>query len=231
MAEFSYNNTLSSSTGITPFYAIYGEHSRYLIQSHPEFTLPSPTILKEFAENLASLNKYLLNKMTWAQAVYSEQADKHRIPAPKFKVGDEVWLLQKNLKTTRPSSKLDFKPLGKFRIIKKVSSHTYKLKLPASMKVHPVFHVSLLESAALDPLPSQLQPLPPSVIIDEEPEWKVHEIVNSKFVGKTLRYLVQWVGYTDLTWELSTMLTNAPSAVKRFYQLYPSKPRPRNILT
>ena len=31
MAEFSYNNTLSSSTGITPFYAIYGKHPRYLI--------------------------------------------------------------------------------------------------------------------------------------------------------------------------------------------------------
>ena len=44
--------------------------------------------------------------MTWAQAMYSEQADKHRIPAPKFEVGDEVWLLQKNLKKTRPSSKL-----------------------------------------------------------------------------------------------------------------------------
>ena len=31
MTEFSYNNTLSSSMGITPFYAMYREHSRYLI--------------------------------------------------------------------------------------------------------------------------------------------------------------------------------------------------------
>ena len=108
--------------------------------------------------------------MTWAQAVYSEQADKNRIPAPKFEVGDEVWLLRKNLKTTRPSSKLDFKCLGKFRITKKVSSHAYKLELLASMKVHPVFHVSLLEPAASDPLPGQLQPPLPPVIIDEETE-------------------------------------------------------------
>ena len=90
MAEFSYNNTLSSSMGITPFYAMYWEHPRYLIQSHPEFTLPPPTILKEFANNLASLNEYLQNEMSWAQAVYSEQAYKYRILVPKFEVGDEV---------------------------------------------------------------------------------------------------------------------------------------------
>ena len=127
MAEFSYNNTFSSSTGITPFYTMYREHSRYLIQSRPEFTLPPPTILKEFTENLASLNEYLRNEMTWAQAVYSHHADKHRIPALKFEAGNEVWLLRKNLKMTWPSFKLDFKRLGKFRITKKVSSHAYKL--------------------------------------------------------------------------------------------------------
>ena len=67
------------------------------------------------------------------------------------------------------------------------------------MKVHPVFHVSLLEPAALDPLLEQLQPTPPFVIIDKELEWEVDKIVNSKFVGKPLRYLIWWVGYTDLT--------------------------------
>ena len=66
MAELLYNNILSSSTGITPFYTMYGKHPKYLIQSLLEFTLPPPTILKEFAENLASLNEYLQIEMTWA---------------------------------------------------------------------------------------------------------------------------------------------------------------------
>ena len=99
MTEFSYINTLSSSTRITPFYAIYGEHPRYLIQLRP-ITLPPPVTLREFADNLASLNGYLRSEMAWAQATFAEQADKHRIPAPKFEVGNEVWLLPKNLKTT-----------------------------------------------------------------------------------------------------------------------------------
>ena len=60
--------------------------------------------------------------------------------------------------------------LGKFQIIKKVSFHIYKPELMASMKVHPLFHISLLEPATSNPLAGQLQSPPPLVIIDEVPE-------------------------------------------------------------
>ena len=95
MAEYLYNNTLSASTGITPFYTMYGEHPRYMIQSHLDIKLPPPPVLKEFADNLASLNRYLRSEMLWAQATYAEQADKHRIPSPRFEIGDYVCYSEK----------------------------------------------------------------------------------------------------------------------------------------
>jgi len=121
--------------------------------------------------------------------------------------------------------KLDFKCLGKFRILQKVSSHAYKLDLPPSIKIHPVFHISLLEPAVTDLLPGQVQPAPPPIIVDDEPEWEVDEIVDLCFRGRTLEYLAHWVGFDKLTWEPADLFANAPSVVKRFHISYPAKPR------
>jgi hypothetical protein len=69
-------------------------------------------------------------------------------------VGDSVWLSTKNLKPDRPSKKLDYKMIGPFKIIK-AFGNAYTLDLPAYMKIHPTFHVSLLRKDLADPLPGQ----------------------------------------------------------------------------
>lgn len=65
----------------------------------------------------------------------------------EFQIGDRVWLSTKNLSTERPSKKLEAKRIGPFEIIKKIGPLTYKLKLPKSMKIHPVVSVAWLEKA------------------------------------------------------------------------------------
>ena len=206
MAEFAYNNTVSATTGITPFLALYGQHPRWIIKQNPTTKAPTPAVLEEWANQLENLNTSLKSDMVYAQAIQAEQADKDRLPAPAYKFGDEVWLLRRHIQTTSPSSKLDFKRLGRFKITQKISSHAYKLDLPASMKCHTVFHVSLLEPAASNPLAGQKQPAPPPIICDDNVEFEVEEILDSKFVRKTLKYLVRWVGYDELTSEPAELL-------------------------
>ena len=164
--------------------------------------------------------------MVYAQATQEEQADKDRLPAPAYQVGDEVWLLRWHIQTTHPSSKLDFKRLGRFKIIQKICSHPYKLDLPASRKCHPVFHVTLLEPAANNPLVGQKQPAPPAIIVDDNIEFEVEEILDSKLTRKTIKYLVHWVGYDELTWEPAELLKNSPEFVHSFHRKYPTKPKP-----
>src|SRR6266487_6565973 len=77
----------------------------------------------------------------------AEYANRKQSIEPLLKGGDKVYLLQRHIKTKRPSNKLDFKKLGPFKIIEKTSIVNYQLDLPKHSKLHSMFHVSLLELA------------------------------------------------------------------------------------
>ncbi|MBW0536965.1 hypothetical protein O181_076680 [Austropuccinia psidii MF-1] len=100
---------------------------------------------------------------------------------PDFQAGDKVWLASKNIKTKRPSKKLSERFLGHFEVLKKIGSHAYHLKLPLQRKsVQPVFHVSLLEPVKKSSIPNQNQFPPPPVIVEEQEEWEVAHVLDSK---------------------------------------------------
>jgi hypothetical protein len=86
---------------------------------------------------------------------------------PIINIRDKVWLLCLNLKTNRPCDKLDFRRLGPFSIIKQINDVTFRLKLPPSIKIHPIFHVSLLEPYKESSIPCRCQVPPPPIEIEE----------------------------------------------------------------
>ena len=73
-----------------------------------------------------------------------------RMKGPSFKEGDKVYLVRRNIKTKRPSDKLDYKKLGPFPILQVISKSNYRLSLLETMKIYPVFHILLLEPAHPD---------------------------------------------------------------------------------
>jgi len=62
-----------------------------------------------------------------------------------FKVGDKVWLSTRNIHTTSPCKKLDYKRAGPYTVIKIINRNAYKLDLPKTMRINDVFHISLLD--------------------------------------------------------------------------------------
>lgn len=85
-----------------------------------------------------------------AQASQAKYYNQHAEPQPTLAPGDQVWLLRRHIRATRPSDKLDAKKLGPFKITELVGTRSFRLDLPASMsQLHSVFHVSLLEPTTL----------------------------------------------------------------------------------
>jgi len=103
-----------------------------------------------------------------------------RSPAPQFKVGDRVWLNPRNIRMNCPSRKLDVQRMGQFRIEEVVgeSQLAYRLQLLPQMRIHPVFHVSLLEPYKENRLVGRTQERPPQVEVEGELEYEVKELVD-----------------------------------------------------
>ena len=178
LAELTYNNALNAMMGLTPFYANKGYHPSITI--HPECNIAS-TRARDFAVNLDDLHQQLRSHISNAQKKYLVSADKHRTLLPDFKIGYKVFVNSDNIRTTQPSKKLAEKYLGPFEIIAQVSSISFTLHLPDSMRsIHPVFHVSMLEPSTLNQFPNQIQIPEPLIIINSDSEYEISEILDSR---------------------------------------------------
>ena len=97
LAEFTYNNAPSATTGVSPFFANKGYHPNITV--HPECDLSSAQA-REYTVDLESLHQYLHEEMAAAQKRYQGPTDARRSPAPDFKVGDQVYVKAKYFRST-----------------------------------------------------------------------------------------------------------------------------------
>jgi hypothetical protein len=225
LAEFSYNNRVQASTRQTPFMLNYGRHPRLGVEPIRETKVES---VDDFLKRMKSSAEEAEAALHQAAEDMARYYDQHRQESISYKVGDWVWLEGKDIQTQRPSKKLDDKRYGPYQITKVISPNAYQLKLPSSMKIHPVFNTVRLRPYKADTVPGRkASPPPPPVITGDTPEWEVESIKDSRLRRGKLEYLVKWKGYPheESTWEPSENLENSSKVIEEFYIKHPSAPR------
>ncbi|GAU35592.1 hypothetical protein TSUD_295280 [Trifolium subterraneum] len=131
LAQYWYNTSFHTSAAMTPFKALYGK---------------DPPTLTRSNQNLHK-----------AQQAMKFQADKKRLPM-EFTIGDMVLVklqpYRQTVVATRANHKSSLKYFGPFPVTAKIGSIAYKLQLPSTARIHPVFHISQLKKfngSATDP--------------------------------------------------------------------------------
>lgn len=209
LCEFTYNDSVNTSTKMTPFWANYSYHPRSFNLAHLDESEKLRNDIVDLSGYLTELHSTLRDTLFETQNQFSIQANKRRIAAPVFEVGDSVYLNRRNIKTTRPSRKFDAKFLGPFKVLARIGNSAYRLELPHQWKIHDVFHVSLLEPGQQNPYPSQKQSqIPEPDIIEGQPEYELESILNHRVRRKHLEYLIHWMGMPDTldTWETAELV-------------------------
>ena len=206
LAEFWYNTNEHSSTRMSPYEAVYGTPPPKLI-SYVKGTTMVEAVDQELRSReviMATLKDNLMK----AQQRMKHYADQNRTER-EFEEGDWVFLrLQPYRQQTvnlRKNLKLSSKYYGPFQILQKVGKVAYKLALPISSKIHPVFHVSWLKKKIGNKLNIHTS-LPSSnqegVLITEPQAILARRMVKMGNRVAT-KVLVQWSGLEkeDATWE------------------------------
>lgn len=96
------------------------------------------------------------------------------------------------------------------------------------MKIHDVFHVSLLSKVKKDTIEGrEVEPAPP-VVVEGEEQYEVEEILSSRWNRNNLQYLVKWVDYgeEENSWEPAENVQNSAFAVSEYHRRYPEAASP-----
>ena len=191
MVQLALNTRIHSSTGFSPFFLIYGRNADLSgLVEPPEHVLANEYVTR-LTRNIRQAITRAATLIDKAQAHQKRHADQKRSDDRPFQQGEWVLLSTKNLRNKKGVSKLCPKFIGPFKVVS--NNHpSYKLELPTSLRIHPVFHTSLLKRYYLRDDNSS----PPVRLLDVEDEipkghYEVERILNIK----KSKALVQWKGY------------------------------------
>ena len=212
LVEFAYNASFHRSIGMSPFKALKWTDPLLKVQSS-----------KDMLDEMQQQTNLIRQEIKTAQDQQKSYADLKRSQRI-FDVGDMVLLCVKPKRSSISLGKfckLSARYCGPYAITKKINDQAYQLQLPSHLKVHNVFHASLLKKYVPDPSHS-LDDDHPITSVDGTFKIYPEAILQSRI--RTLRNrslnenLIKWSSYPteDATWEREdVLLQNYPTFLSR----------------
>ena len=209
--QYALNDAESATTKTTPNFAVFGTTRDRGWDRPTDGGTP-------LAERMKTYHRNIQLEQQWAREQYKRYYDKKRSEAPNLREGDRVYLRRRtpgqkrfNIKSDRESTKLDHLQIGPFTIKRKLDFDNYELQLPTRMKIHPVFHISLLKPTT--------NPATRENYNISDDTYEVEAILDKRTNKGTTEYKIRWKGYSenDDTWEPQEHL-NCPHKVREYNQ-------------
>jgi len=188
--EFAYNNKIHMATKILPFKANYGQDPRMGLERRRKRKYKAAGKFVERMKKIQEKAKAVLGR---AQEEMKKFANRRQREKEEYKVEDLVLLSTKDLKWQmkgRRLEKLTEHFVGPYKVKGIVSSNAIELKLPKSIKIHPVVNVSRVQLYRLQ-IEGQKKILPKWVIIEGKEEFEIEKILNKRTVRGKEKFLVR----------------------------------------
>ncbi len=177
----------------------------------------------DIIEKMKSIWDFIKKKLINAQNTSKKYANKKRTFASEYQSEDMIWLSIKNIKIERSFRKLNHKWIKSFKI-KRLSKDVCQLKLSSSMKIHDTFHTALLRFAATNSLIDQIQSSSSSIVVNDEKEYEMNDILNSRYHYDKLQYKINWIDhFLDRTWYSTENFEHSKNILKNYHQRYSEK--------
>ena len=206
VVEYAHNDSVNTTTGLTPFFLLYGSQPMSSLDVElrdvPNHHVAEVVQRMDMHKAVVDTTRVMLEEARVTQQLSTNSRRRDE----QFVVGQEVFLSSQNI--TWPagmSKKLVPRYLGPFKVTAVLGPVTYKLELPSTMRIHNVFHASLLKPwvqsdssafpAARDP---EYEPPPVDV---EDDQYLVECIVAGPAMKgppghQNAWYKIKWVGYS-----------------------------------